>query len=72
MVPKETNNVTILCIDDDPDVLNLLQKILTGAGYSVIVAGDGKKGNRRSPQPAAGSDSDGRDDAGNRRLRGLF
>ena len=44
MVPKETNNVTILCIDDDPDVLNLLQKILTGAGYSVIVAGDGKKG----------------------------
>ena len=44
MVPKETNDVTILCIDDDPDVLNLLKKILTGAGYSVIVAGDGKRG----------------------------
>ncbi|MDD3249218.1 MAG: response regulator [Smithella sp.] len=44
IVPKEMNNVTIFCIDDDPDILSLLQKILTTAGYSVIVASDGKRG----------------------------
>jgi len=34
----------ILCIDDDSDVRNLLEKILTGAGYSVITAEDGRQG----------------------------
>jgi CheY-like chemotaxis protein len=34
----------ILCIDDDCDVRNLLEKILTGAGYTVITAGDGQQG----------------------------
>jgi len=34
----------ILCIDDDRDVRNLLEKILTGAGYTVITAGDGRQG----------------------------
>ena len=35
---------TILCIDDDHDILNLLEKILAGAGYAVITATDGKQG----------------------------
>ena len=34
----------ILCIDDDRDVRNLLEKILTGAGYTVTTAGDGRQG----------------------------
>ena len=34
----------ILCIDDDRDMLNLLEKILAGAGYKVITAGDGRQG----------------------------
>jgi type IV pilus assembly protein PilB len=34
----------ILCIDDDRDVRNLLEKILTGAGYTVTAAGDGRQG----------------------------
>ena len=43
----------ILCIDDDRDMLNLLEKILAGAGYKVITAGDGRQGlieaNNRKP-----------------------
>ncbi|KUG21722.1 diguanylate cyclase/phosphodiesterase domain 1 (ggdef) [hydrocarbon metagenome] len=35
---------TILCIDDDSDILNLLEKILSGIGYNVIKAADGKQG----------------------------
>ena len=35
---------TILCIDDDRDVLNLLKSILAGEGYAVITAVDGKQG----------------------------
>ena len=34
----------ILCIDDDRDVRNLLEKILTDAGYTVTAAGDGRQG----------------------------
>jgi len=34
----------ILCIDDDRDVRNLLEKILTGAGHTVTTAGDGRQG----------------------------
>jgi len=43
----------ILCIDDDRDVRNLLEKILAGAGYTVTTAGDGRQGlaeaRKRSP-----------------------
>uniref|UniRef100_Q020C1 histidine kinase n=1 Tax=Solibacter usitatus (strain Ellin6076) TaxID=234267 RepID=Q020C1_SOLUE len=35
---------TILVIDDDAEVNGLLRHILTGAGYHVVVACDGKKG----------------------------
>jgi PAS domain S-box-containing protein len=35
---------TILVIDDDAAVSSLLQRILSGAGYRVLVASDGKKG----------------------------
>lgn len=35
---------TILCIDDDRDILNLLEKILSTAGYNIIKAADGKQG----------------------------
>ena len=34
----------ILCIDDYRDVRNLLEKILTDAGYTVTAAGDGRQG----------------------------
>jgi len=34
----------VLCIDDSIDVLNYLEKILTGAGYKVITAQDGGQG----------------------------
>jgi len=34
----------ILCIDDDRDVLNLLENILTGMGYEVIKAENGQQG----------------------------
>ena len=35
---------TILVIDDDAKVCGLLQRVLSGAGYRVLVAADGKKG----------------------------
>ncbi|MCX5849312.1 MAG: diguanylate cyclase [Deltaproteobacteria bacterium] len=35
---------TILCIDDDSDILKLLGKLLSGAGYTIISAVDGKQG----------------------------
>jgi type II secretory ATPase GspE/PulE/Tfp pilus assembly ATPase PilB-like protein/FixJ family two-component response regulator len=41
---KRTSEILILCIDDDLDVLNLLKTILTGAGYSVITAENGRLG----------------------------
>ncbi len=36
----------ILCIDDDPDALNLLQYLLKRGAYEVIAAGDGRQGIR--------------------------
>ncbi len=44
MSAKRTSEILILCIDDDLDVLNLLKTILTGAGYSVITAENGRLG----------------------------
>ena len=45
MTAKEREKMSvILCIDDDLDVRNLLKKILTGAGYTVTTAGDGRQG----------------------------
>lgn len=38
------SGTTILCIDDDRDILNLLEKILAGAGYTIITSSDGKQG----------------------------
>ena len=35
---------TLLVIDDDPAVRGFLRQILTGAGYLVVEAGDGKSG----------------------------
>lgn len=44
MSEKPSNGNTILCIDDDPDIRNLLKSILSGAGYTVIMAENGKHG----------------------------
>jgi len=44
MSVNRPSGAAILCIDDDRDTLNLLEKILTGAGYTVITAGDGRQG----------------------------
>jgi two-component system chemotaxis response regulator CheY len=35
---------TILAIDDSPSVRMMVQMTLTGAGYSVVLAGDGEEG----------------------------
>jgi diguanylate cyclase (GGDEF)-like protein len=39
-----SSGTSILCIDDDRDILNLLEKILAGAGYTIFTASDGKQG----------------------------
>ncbi len=44
MCAKRSHEAVILCIDDDNEVLNLLKRILTGAGYSVVTAADGRQG----------------------------
>jgi type IV pilus assembly protein PilB len=44
MSENQSSGAVILCIDDDREVRNLLEKILTVAGYRVITAGDGKQG----------------------------
>jgi type II secretory ATPase GspE/PulE/Tfp pilus assembly ATPase PilB-like protein/DNA-binding response OmpR family regulator len=44
MSVNRPSGAAILCIDDDRDTLNLLEKILTGAGYTVITAGGGRQG----------------------------
>ncbi|MHB9098083.1 MAG: ATPase, T2SS/T4P/T4SS family [Syntrophales bacterium] len=53
MSVNRSSGATILCIDDDRDVLSLLEKILAGAGYTVITAGDGMEGlvEARNRQP---------------------
>ena len=38
------NNDTVLVVEDDPDLLAVLPRILTGAGYSVRTASDGEDG----------------------------
>ena len=38
---------TILCVDDDPDVLDFLQTILESNGYSVQRAGSGEEAKKR-------------------------
>lgn len=48
MPTKKASEVVILCIDDDRDILNLLEKILTDADYSVITATDGQQGNKEA------------------------
>ena len=35
---------TVLCIDDDRDILNLLERILTAKGFTVITVADGEQG----------------------------
>jgi type II secretory ATPase GspE/PulE/Tfp pilus assembly ATPase PilB-like protein/DNA-binding response OmpR family regulator len=44
MYVNRPSGAAILCIDDDRDTLNLLEKILTGASYTVITAGGGRQG----------------------------
>jgi two-component system, chemotaxis family, chemotaxis protein CheY len=35
---------TILCVDDSPSIRQLVGLTLTGAGYTVVEAGDGQEG----------------------------
>ena len=44
MQEKPRKSHTILVIDDEPDMLNLLERILTSEGYRVILAADGNYG----------------------------
>ncbi|MEX0602632.1 MAG: response regulator, partial [Bacteroidota bacterium] len=43
-VEESTNGVKILCIDDDPDALEILRKYLVPEGYAVTVAYSGDEG----------------------------
>ena len=53
MPVNRSSGAIILCIDDDRDILNLLDKILAGAGYMVIKAENGMRGlvEARNRQP---------------------
>ena len=44
MQDKLEKTHTILAIDDEPDMLRLLERILTSEGYRVILAADGNCG----------------------------
>ena len=44
MPVNQSSVAVILCIDDNRDSLNLLEKMLKGAGYTVITAEDGRQG----------------------------
>jgi CheY-like chemotaxis protein len=39
-----TSSATILVVDDEPVVRNMTKRVLTNAGYRVLVAGDGEEG----------------------------
>ena len=43
-VKSNMGNKSILIVDDDAHVLNILERTLTGAGYSVLKARGGKDG----------------------------
>ncbi len=47
---KSENGVHILCIDDDPDVLEILKKYLVPEGYAVELALSGEEGIQRAIQ----------------------
>lgn len=50
---KESRPPQILAIDDEPEILNILQILLTGEGYRVLTAGGAEEGLRifeRQPQ----------------------
>ncbi len=53
MPVNRSSGTVILCIDDDRDILNLLDKILAGAGHTVIKAENGMQGlvEARNRQP---------------------
>jgi PAS domain S-box-containing protein len=44
LLAPSTTRRTILVIDDDPAVSGMLERVLIGAGYGVLVAGDGRLG----------------------------
>ena len=41
---EETGRATVLIVDDDPEMLESLRKVLTRHGYSVLAAGGGSEG----------------------------
>jgi DNA-binding response OmpR family regulator len=48
--PRMSANPSLLVIDDDPDLRDMLQDMFTGRGYDVVTAGDGEEGLRLSNQ----------------------
>src|SRR5262245_36710870 len=43
-MPEPRNGKTVLAIDDDPMARDIYRFILEGAGFAVVLAGDGKAG----------------------------
>ncbi len=42
---RTSNFVRILIVDDEPDILMTLEKVLTGEGYNVVCVGGGGRAN---------------------------
>ncbi len=46
MASSDSDSPTVLLVDDEPDLIELLQYALENAGYRVVTAGDGEEGLR--------------------------
>ena len=49
MRPQALDGRLVLVVDDDPLVRHLVARLLTEAGYVVLLAGDGEEGLRATP-----------------------
>ena len=64
-------NGTVVVVEDDPHIADLVDLYLRREGFRVLLAGDGEKGLESSPRRTPGSSSSTSACPGPRRLRGL-
>ena len=48
--PTDNQGISVLLIDDEPDVLAMLELSVSGMGYEVVVAGSGEEGLERAKE----------------------